>query len=154
KQLKVNSRTVERYIELLEKAFVIFRLKAFSRNLRKEINKKEKIYFFDLGIRNALINNFNTLELRNDVGALWENFCICERKKYLQSQVARRLHYFWRTHNKKEIDLLEEYSGKLDGYEFKWKKTKVKPPSEFLETYSESSFTVISSENYRDFLLS
>lgn len=152
-QLKINSRTVERYIDLLEKTFILFRLKPFSRNLRKEISKKEKIYFYDLGIRNAVINNFNEMELRNDAGQIWENFCIVERKKYLQAKQERRLQYFWRTHDKKEIDLIEEFSGRLEGFEFKWKKNRSRVPEEFLEAYPGSTVETVNSENYRNFLI-
>ena len=111
--LKTSSKTVERYIDLLEKTFVIFRLSAFSRNLRKEIGKACKIYFYDLGIRNSLVNNFNPLDLRgaNETGALWENFCIVERLKYNQARNYLANTYFWRTYDQKEIDYIEEARG-------------------------------------------
>lgn len=120
KTLQVSHLTIQKYIDLLEQNFVIFRLNAFSRNLRKEISKSIKVYFYDLGIRNALINNYNPLSLRNDVGALWENFCIAERIKsnsYSQRQVNS---YFWRTYDQNEIDYVEEINGIITGYEIKY----------------------------------
>lgn len=151
-KLKINTRTVERYIDLLEKTFVIYRLKAFSRNLRKEISKKEKIYFIDLGIRNALINNFNPLTLRTDTGALWENFCMIERRKLNLYAPNKPFMYFWRTNDKKEVDLIEEEGGKLKAFEFKWKETKYKIPKDFIETY-ETPVSVINEMNFMEFLL-
>lgn len=151
-QLGVDRNTVIRYIDLLEKAFVIFRLRAFSRNLRKEINKKNKIYFYDLGIRNSLIANFNPLSLRMDTGALWENFCVAEREKYLQILGQNRNRYFWRTHDQKEVDYLEEFGGKIEGYEFKWKKESFVKPREFLKTYPQSSISLINKDNSKLFL--
>lgn len=153
--LKTSSKTVERYIDLLEKSFVIFRLSSFSRNLRKEIGKSCKIYFCDLGIRNALINNFNLLELRpaNETGALWENFCIIERIKYNQARNYLVNSYFWRTYDQKEIDYIEETGGKLHAFEFKWGRIKkAKPPQEFLTTYKDSDFHHINSDNYWEFI--
>jgi len=141
--LKTSSKTIERYIDLLEKTFVIFRLGAFSRNLRKEIGKACKIYFYDLGIRNALVNNFNPLDLRmiNETGALWENFCIVERMKYNQARNYLANTYFWRTYDQKEIDYIEESGGEVHAFEFKWNSTqKVKVPQEFLNTYKNSDF--------------
>jgi uncharacterized protein len=145
--------TIQRYIELLEKAFVIFRLKSFSRNLRKEISKGQKIYFYDTGIRNALIRNFNPLTLRNDVGSLWENFCIIERMK--QNMVNRKFvnSYFWRTYDQKEIDYIEEEGGKFLAFEFKYsQKKEIKLPSDFNKTYPGSIFKTINSENFIEFL--
>lgn len=150
--LHCGGATIARYLDLLEKAFVIFRLRAFSRNLRKEISKKHKYYFYDLGVRNSLISRYNPLHIREDVGALWENFCIAERIKYLQSAGKIVQQYFWRTHDQKEIDYVEEYNEKICGYELKWNKTICKKPKEFL-SYPHSSVTCISQENYRDFLL-
>ena len=149
-KLSVNRDTIDRYLDLLEKAYVIYRLKPFSRNLRKEINKKEKIFFYDLGIRNSLISAYNPIEFREDIGALWENFCIVERMKFLQSVQQNPNSYFWRTHDKKEIDYLEEYNGKITGYEFKWQKNKMKIPAEFLETYKNSSIAIINKNNFWD----
>ena len=152
KKLAINRETVERYIDLLEKAFVIFRLKAFSRNLRKEINKKEKIYFYDVGIRNSLINRFDDTDIRDDIGGLWENICIIERKKMLQKTSQRTPQYFWRTHDKKEIDYIEEYNGKIYGYEFKKSKKTAKIPKEFCETYPNSKIEIISEDNWWKFI--
>ncbi len=136
KQLGINRLTVERYIDLLEKSFVVFRLGAFSRNKRKEISKSVKIYFYDLGIRNSLIQNYNPPELRDDIGALWENFCIVERRKYLEESGMRVNAYFWRTYDQKEIDYVEESEGKICGYEFKWNtKQNYRVPKGFMELY-------------------
>ena len=148
-----NHHTIQNYIDLLEKSFVLFRLRSFSRNLRKELAKSIKVYFFDLGIRNSLINNFNPMHLRTDAGALWENFCVMERiKKHHYARNFPNL-YFWRTYDKKEVDLIEESDGHLSAVEFKWNpKTKVKRPKEFLETYPNSSFQVIHRENYWEFV--
>lgn len=151
KLLGADKVTIERYVQMLERAFIIFRLRPFSRNLRNEISTRRKIYFFDLGIRNSLINNFNPLLLRNDVGALWENFCIIERMK--KNAYTRRLvnSYFWRTHNQKEVDYLEEYNGHLDGFEFKWSKDNYSVPKDFL-SYENSSVKLINKNNYQEFL--
>ena len=150
--LGVSIETVERYIILLEKAFVIFRLPAFSRNLRTEIKKSRKIYFYDCGIRNALIRNFNSLDLRSDVGALWENFCITERMKANQRKDLSPNQYFWRTYGQKEIDYIEERDSKLSAFEFKWNKKKTKIPKEFLDAYKNAEFEIINRENYLKFL--
>jgi predicted AAA+ superfamily ATPase len=151
-QVKANVKTVERYLDLLEKAFVIYRLKALSRNLRNEIGTKEKIYFYDLGIRNSLINQFNPITLRNDVGALWENFCIMERIKLRQIQKKQGPVYFWRTHEQKEIDYVEEENGEFSGFEFKWNpEAKLKQPHQFLEKY-KGTLTVVSPSNIDWFL--
>lgn len=151
--LGVNRDTVERYLDLLEKAFVIFRLKAFSKNLRKEINKKEKIFFYDVGIRNSLISRFDDIGMRDDIGGLWENLCIVERKKYLQKTGRVCGQYFWRTHDRKEIDYLEQENGNLHGYEFKYRKKNVKIPKEFLDVYEGSRVDVVDSENWWDFVV-
>jgi len=151
-QLQVGRKTIDRYIELLEKSFVIFRLRAFSRNIRKEITKKHKIYFYDLGIRNALLNRFNPLSLRDDIGALWENFLIVERMKYLSSKEQTRGCYFWRTHDQKEIDYLESYSGKIFAFELKWNRDAAKRPVEFLLKYPNSTFHLVNKTNYYTFV--
>ena len=148
-----NSHTIENYLTLLEQSFIVFRVKSFSRNLRKEIAKKYKVYFYDLGIRNSLIQNFNQLELRNDVGALWENFCVLERMKRNNNNRIFANYYFWRTYDQKEIDYIEEREGKLFAFEFKWGKGKQKFPREFLETYPNSEFQNINQENYIDFVI-
>lgn len=152
-KLGIDRKTVISYIDLLEQSFVIFRLGAFSRNLRKEISKSVKIYFYDLGIRNSLIQNFAPLSLRNDVGALWENFCIVERLKYLNYHRLTANQYFWRTYDKKEIDYIEESDGQIKGYEFKWNPSrKMKVPQEFLDQYSGSSVERVDRENYWQFV--
>jgi len=147
--LGLDYRTVERYIDLLEKSYIVFRLRGFSRNLRKEVGKTQKVYFFDVGVRNAILQAFAPLSLRNDVGALWENFCIVERRKKLHYAGQFAHTYFWRTYDKKEIDYLEERDGVLTGYECKWSPTaSYKPPAEFLATYPGSSITRIDRSNY------
>ncbi len=152
--LQTNPETIERYIDLLEKAFVIFRLQALSRNRRNEIKKSRKIYFLDLGIRNALIQNFAPLKLRNDVGGIWENFCILERMKTLSYHEKNVNRFFWRTHTQQEIDYIEEYDGKLHAYEFKWNpKAKTKIPKSFLEAYPGTEFKVIHPENIHEFTI-
>ena len=151
-QLGLDHKTVARYLHLLEQSFVIFRLNGFSRNLRKEISKMSKYYFFDTGVRNALISNFNSLEQRNDVGQLWENFIMMERIKGNAYSKLSVNYYFWRTWDQKEIALIEERGGKLCGYEFKWGGKKARPPKDWLETYKEASFEVIDRENYLDFV--
>ena len=146
-----NSHTIESYITLLEQCFIIFRVRSFSRNLRKEISKNYKVYFYDLGIRNSLIQNFNQLELRNDVGTLWENFCVLERIKRNSNNRVFANYYFWRTYTQKEIDYIEERDGKLFAFEFKWNADKKKIPEEFLNTYKNSEFKIINRENYWEF---
>jgi hypothetical protein len=152
--LALNHQTVERYIDLLEKVFVIFRVRGFSRNLRKEVSKNSRFYFFDNGVRNSLIQNFNNLSLRNDVGQLWENYLVVERRK--ANQAAGRIvnSYFWRTYDKKEIDSIEEHGGKLYGYEFKWQNSELRhsTQNEFLNSYPGSELAVINQENFEDFL--
>lgn len=151
--LQVNRATINRYLDLLEKSFVIFRLLAFSRNIRNELTKKFKVYFYDLGIRNSLISNFNSPEIRKDYGTLWENFFITERFKLLQQSSLNPNRYFWRTHNKAEIDYIEESDGKLSAFECKIKNDgKIKVPPDFQNAYPESTFQVISPENYWEFV--
>ena len=153
-KLGINTRTVEKYIDLLEKCFIVFSLRALRRNLRNEVSRKsKKIYFYDLGIRNALINNFNPPVVRSDAGALWENFCIIERMKYNQSRQKSVNKYFWRMYSGQEVDYIEEYSGRFDGFEFKYSpKAKFKKPAIFLGNYENSSVKVIDSENWSEFL--
>lgn len=144
-----NVHTVKRYLELLEKSFVIFRLNSFSRNLRKELAKSQKIYFYDVGIRNAVIRNFNEMNLRTDAGGLWENFCITERIKFNQNHRRFVNTYFWRTYDQKEIDYIEEKDGHLTCFEFKYAEGATgKFPAEFSETYPNSSFKVITPGNF------
>ncbi|MCK4532315.1 ATP-binding protein [bacterium] len=151
-QLGMSKNTIDRYLDLLEKTFVIFKLRGFSRNLRKEVSKNPRYYFYDVGIRNALINNFNPLTMRNDIGELWENYIIMERIKKQEYYSILSNNYFWRTYDKKEIDLIEESSGKLFGYEIKWQDKKLKPPKEWCKTYKESEYHLISPNNYIEFI--
>ena len=151
KQLEINRKTVERYIDLLEKFFVIFPLTGFSRNLRKEVTQKPKIYFCDLGIRNAIINNLNLLEDRNDPGMLWENFVITERLKFNAYYKRFVSSYFWRTYTGAELDYVEEYKGKLHGYEIKWGKRGVKAPPSWIENY-KADFGCIKRDNFLKFV--
>lgn len=149
----LNLRTVEKYLDLLEKAFVIKRVNGFSRNLRKEISKMSRYYFLDNGVRNAIIQNFNTFDLRDDVGMLWENYLFMERIKRNEYKKNSANIYFWRTYDQKEIDLIEERDGRLFGYEFKYGQTKKdNPPAGWLETYGNASFEVINRGNYLDFI--
>jgi len=147
-----DKNTISSYIQILEKAFIIFRLRPFSRNLRNELKKLRKIYFYDTGMRNALIKNLNPLDLRQDVGALWENFMISERIKFNSNNSQNLNNYFWRTLQKQEIDYIEDYKGKLAGFEFKWKKNKFKIPKAFTEAYPESTVGVVNKENYKTFV--
>ena len=152
-KLGLSYHTVIDYTDLLEKAFVVKTVRGFSRNLRKEINKKPKIYFYDLGIRNALINNFSNISKRNDLGGLWENFLFIERTKrnnYLKHLCKQ---YFWRIYTGAELDYIEEYNGQLYGYEFKWNK-KTKAPQSWINTYKkeQASFQYINKDNYFGFL--
>ncbi|MBM3209568.1 ATP-binding protein [Candidatus Shapirobacteria bacterium] len=150
--LGVDQKTVASYIRLLEQAFIIFRLPPLSRNLRKEISKSRKIYFFDTGVRNAIINNFNPLSLRNDAGQLWENFVIAERFKK-NEVLGRSVNcYFWRTWSQQEIDYVEEEGGILAGWEIKWESKGKKPPKAWAETYKNSSYQVINKNNFLEFV--
>jgi uncharacterized protein len=152
KSVGADYKTVIRYLNLLEKSFVIFSLSGFSRNLRKEITKMSKYYFHDLGIRNSLISNFNKISNRDDVGMLWENFLMIERMKRNSYLNFSTNYYFWRTYEQQEIDLVEENSGKLFGYEFKWSKGRAKKPKLWTDTYPEASFEEINQSNYLDFI--
>lgn len=148
-----DSKTIDRYVELLEKCFVVFQLGAFSRNLRNEIKKGKKIYFYDNGIRNAIIKNFSPLSLRQDVGALWENFLVSERKKYNHYTNHYVNSYFWRTIYQQEIDLIEETGGNLFAWEFKWNENaKVKLPTSFAEAYPGTAIDIVNRKNYMNFL--
>jgi predicted AAA+ superfamily ATPase len=151
-QLGIDYKTVSRYIDLLEKSFVLYNLRGYSRNLRKEITKKSKYYFCDNGIRNGIISNFNMLSRRDDVGALWENFLVSERLKLQAYKSIRSNNYFWRTWDQKEIDFIEEREGKLYGFEFKWGAKKVAVPREWLEAYPEGEFSVIDRDGYLGFV--
>ena len=151
--LGVNKVTVANYIRILEQAYIIFQVGPFSRNIRNELKKKRKIYFYDLGLRNALINNLNPVFLRQDVGALWENFMVTERVKRNNNLGITANIYFWRTTSGKEIDYVEDSGGRLSGYEFKWQKTNFTVPREFLSAYSESTVKLINRNNYLEFLI-
>lgn len=141
--------TIERYLDLLEKSFVIFKLGSFSKNLRNELKKSRKYYFYDLGIRNAVLNNFVRLEQRTDIGALWENFCIVEYMKTLEYAGQSSNLYFWRTYDGAEIDLIEEREGKLYTFEFKWNEKKnTSLPKSFSDKYTVEEFTVINRRNF------
>jgi predicted AAA+ superfamily ATPase len=151
-QLGISKNTVEKYLDLLSKVFILHKVEGFSRNLRKEITKNSRWYFLDNGIRNAIIANFNPIESRNDIGALWENYMISERLKYLEYKKISSNNYFWRTYNQQEIDWVEERDGGLFGYEFKWKEEKVKIPSLWQSTYPNATFEVINQYNFDKWL--
>lgn len=150
--LSINRETVERYIDLLEKSFVIYRLGGYSKNLRKEVTKQNKYYFCDLGIRNCAINNFLYVDQRDDTGRLWENFVINERRKYLEYNRIFASSYFWRTYTGAELDYIEYRDAKLYGYEIKYSKKTPKPPATFLDTYPGAEYNYINRENVLDFL--
>ncbi len=152
RQLNISKNTVDRYIDLLEKVFVIYRWGGFSRNLRKEISKNYRVYFHDNGIRNALIGNFNPVSLRNDIGELWENYVLTERMKANEYTEQVVNSYFWRTYNRNEIDLVEEQHGQLNGYEIKWQAKKIKPPPDWQNAYPGAGFQVIDRQNYLTFI--
>jgi predicted AAA+ superfamily ATPase len=149
----LDNHTVEKYIQLLEKAFIVFRLGALNRNLRTELKKSRKIYFYDNGLRNAVINQFQPFSLRNDVGALWENFLITERMKYLAYNGIQVNKYFWRTLSQQEIDYVEEVNGRMEASEFKWSPDKKgKFPKSFLDAYPGTTTATIHSENFESFI--
>jgi predicted AAA+ superfamily ATPase len=153
--ISIDKETVENYINLLEKCFVVFRLDSFSRNLRNEIKKGKKIYFYDNGVRNAVLSNFAPLELRNDVGALWENLMVSERVKRNAYSGSFAQLFFWRTHDQKEIDLIEDQDGVLSTFEFKWSTMKkARIPAVFSTTYPNSTYEVISPDNFWEFVQS
>jgi len=148
----VSKNTVSSYIELLEKAFVIYKLPALCRNLRNEIKQNKKIYFYDNGVRNTIINNFNKINLRQDKGALWENFLLAERNKYLAYRGQFPRQYFWRNKSKQEVDYVEEINGGFKGFEFKWKKKgKYKAPASFEAAY-KNTIKLIDVKNYTSFI--
>lgn len=152
RQLGINRITVQKYIDILEKSFVVFKLRAFARNKRKEIAKSVKIYFYDLGLRNSIIQNYNALSLRADAGALWENFCIMERKKLNEQKRRQANMYFWRTYTQKEVDYVEEAEGMIQGFEFKWSaEKKSAQPKEFREAY-QATVEQVDRGNYWKFL--
>lgn len=150
--LGVDKNTVSTYLDVLEQAFVVFRLPSFSRNLRTELRKSRKIYFWDNGIRNALLNHLTPLELRTDTGALWENFLVSERIKRQQNERSLFQPYFWRTHRQQEMDYVEEANGKLLAAEFKWKTGQTsRPPKPFVQAYPHAHFLRVDPENWLDF---
>ena len=151
-QLQINVRTVARYLDLFEKSYIIFSLRGYSRNLRKEVTKKAKYYFYDLGMRNAVIENFNDIQIRNDVGQLWENYVFMERKKYREYKHQPANEFFWRTWTGQEIDLIEERAGELHGYESKWSDKSAKPPTDWQKTYPTATWKQIGPKNYHDFV--
>jgi hypothetical protein len=151
-QLGLDSKTVARYLDLLEKGYVLFNVRGFSRNLRKEITKKSKYYFYDTGVRNAVIASFNDVETRNDTGQLWENFLFVERLKYLAYNGSLANHYFWRTWDGQEIDMVEEREGRHDGYEFKWRDRSATPPRDWTAAYTHAKYSIVSRENWLEFV--
>lgn len=153
RQLGMSKNTVEKYLDLLSKVFVIYRLGAYSRNLRKEVVKAGKWYFYDNGIRNALIGNFSPLAIRQDVGALWENYLLSEKIKTAHNNGKTKEFYFWRTYNNQEIDLIEESYESLSAFEFKWGDKKPSAPASFSAAYPEASYEVINKDNYLNFIL-
>jgi predicted AAA+ superfamily ATPase len=153
RQLGMSKNTVERYLDLLEKAFVIFRLGGFSRNLRKEITKNSRYSFYDCGIRNAVVGMFNPLNLRDDAGRIWENYIVSEMRKQREYQRRSSRFFFWRTYDKKEIDLVVEEGENLSGYEIRWKQRRVSPPKDWSRHYPKATFEVLQRENYLDYIL-
>ncbi len=155
RKLQMSKNTVERYLDLLTKVFVLFKVQGFSRNLRKEIVKTKRWYFYDNGIRNAIISNFQPLDQRNDVGMLWENYMASERLKLQGYKGIHSNNYFWRTHDRQEIDWVEDREGKLFGYEFKFAEPykKIKPPKAWKEAYPDAAFKVVHKYNFEGFVL-
>ena len=153
--LGIDRLTVIKYLDLLEQSFIVFTLRTLSRNPRNEISKSVKIYFYDLGIRNSLIQAYNPMGIRTDVGALWENFCIVERRKLVKYLPLHRNTYFWRTYDQKEIDYIEEHDNIFEGFEFKWgvHDKPFKVPQKFTDMYKHSSVERIDRSNYWQFLL-
>ena len=152
-RLGINKITVEKYLDLLTKVFVLVKVRAFNRNLRKEITSNHKWYFIDNGIRNAIINNFSELSVRQDVGELWENYWIIERMKFNAAKNIPYNYYFWRTYDQQEIDFIEEKDGQLDTYEIKWQPQKIRIPKIFAEQYPQHSFSVVSKQNYLNWIV-
>jgi predicted AAA+ superfamily ATPase len=153
RDLGMHKQTVERYLDLLSKVFILFNVRGFSRNLDNEITKKSKWYFYDNGIRNAMIRSFNPLELRDDHGQLWENYLVSERLKFQSYTGLYSANFFWRTHAQQEIDWIEDRGGQLHAFEFKWKPgARVKTPSAWSRAYPAASFELVDRDNYRDFI--
>lgn len=154
KKLGISKNTVERYLDLLTKVFILHRVDGYSKNLRKEITKSPRYYFIDNGLRNAVISNFNGLEQRNDIGQLWENYWISERIKFQEYHKVYSTNHFWRTYNQQEIDWVEDRDGKLFAFELKWSKEKTKIPSQWAKAYPGSEFNTVNQWNYKNWLLS
>jgi predicted AAA+ superfamily ATPase len=152
RQLGISKNTVEKYLDLLSKVFIVFRLRAFSQNLRKEVTKAGKWYFYDNGIRNALISNFTPIALRQDIGQLWESYLISERLKNKNFQVELCEHYFWRTYDGQEIDLIEKRENEISAFELKWGEKKIKMPAAFSKAYPGVQYEVINRDNYLQWL--
>jgi predicted AAA+ superfamily ATPase len=150
--LGMSQETVNNYIDLLEKSFIVFRLSGFSKNLRKEITKRDKIMFWDLGVRNCIINNFAPLDMRNDLGAMWENFIIAERIKYLSNINMNVSSYFWRTYTGAEVDYIEEKNGILTAFEIKYKKARKKAPQTWIDNYG-NNFHCITHDNFWEYIM-
>ena len=153
RNLQISKNTVEKYLDLFSKVFIIYSVSGFSRNRDNEITKMKKWYFVDNGIRNAIINSFNPLNMREDVGKLWENYLNSERRKMLDYKEIFVFDYFWRTHTKQEIDRIEEKNQTLEAFEYKFGKAKVKTPPEFAKSYPDTKYEVINQDNYLDFIL-
>jgi predicted AAA+ superfamily ATPase len=151
-KLSISKSTIERYLDLLEQVFIIVNIRGFSRNLREEVTRTSRYYFYDNGVRNALINNFNPIVRRDDIGDLWENYLVMERLKKQHYQRLWSHNYFWRTYSQKELDWVEEREGKLFGYEFKWGQKIAKAPKLWLQTYPEATFECINPDNYLTFI--
>jgi len=152
RQLSMGKNTVEKYLDLLEKVFVIYRIGGFNRNLRKEIAKSQRWFFVDNGIRNALIGNFKPLSIRDDVGALWENYIVTERMKRQAYLGADTRAYFWRTYDQQELDLVEEGGEDLNGYEIKWGRRRPSPPASWKKAYPKAGYHVIHPGNYLEYI--
>ncbi|WP_293299397.1 AAA family ATPase [Pedobacter sp. UBA4863] len=152
RDLQISKNTVEKYLDLFSKVFIIYSVSGFSRNRDNEITKMKKWFFVDNGIRNAIINSFNPINMRDDIGKLWENYLNSERIKALHYKEKHVLDYFWRTHNKQEIDRIEDINENLSAFEYKWKSLKTKIPTEFAKAYPNASFEVIDQDNYLDFI--
>lgn len=153
RQVGLDYKTVARYLDLLEKSFVLYNLRGYSRNLRTEVTKKSKYFFYDNGVRNAIISNFNQIEMREDVGKLWKNFLVSERLKTQEYKNIHANNFFWRTWEKQEVDWIEEREGKIFGYEFKYSQNKAKVPSNFKKIYPNSEIKIITKDNYQEFVL-
>lgn len=151
--VEADKETVEKYIDALEKSYIIFQLPSLSRNVRNELKKSRKIYFYDNGIRNAVAGNFSALENRTDTGALWENFFISERIKTMMNKGADAKYYFWRTTQQQEIDFIEEQDGGLTAFEIKWKMDKALFPATFMNAYPKTKTHIITQKNYPEFLI-